>query len=72
MTTRSRVIVCEQLVQAFLCEAIRGCFRRNLIPEIQEGLDVSRPKSLVIGHRQHDGDVAVLSADDDRLPLRLV
>jgi hypothetical protein len=34
MTTRSRVIVGEQLVQAFFGEAIRGSFGRNLVPEI--------------------------------------
>jgi len=34
MTTRSSVIVGEQLVQAFLGKAIRGSFSSNLIPEI--------------------------------------
>ena len=35
-------IVGEQLVQAFLGETIRCRFSRNVIPEISEGLDVSR------------------------------
>ena len=34
MTTRSRVIVGEQLVQAFFGEAVRGGFSRNLVPQI--------------------------------------
>src|SRR5438128_5228922 len=72
MTTRSRVIVGEQLVQAFLGESTGGGFSRDLVPEFKEGLDVSCPEALVVGHRKHDCDVAVLSANDDGFTLRLV
>jgi hypothetical protein len=72
MTTRSRVIVGEELVQAFLGEAIRGSFGRNLVPQIEKRLDISRPQPLVIGHRKDDGNVAILSTDDDWFTLRII
>src|SRR5688572_16270700 len=72
MTTRSRVIVGEQLVQALLSESVRGGFICDPFPQVEKRLDVARAKSLVVCHRQHHGNVTVLAADDDGLVLRVV
>ena len=38
----------------------------DVFPQIEKRMNVPRPQPLVVGHRQHDGDVAVLSANHDR------
>ena len=72
MTTRSRAIVRQELGESFAGETARGCLRSDFLPQIEKRLNVPGPQSLVVGHRQHDGDVAVLAANHDRLALRLI
>src|SRR5262245_34117973 len=72
MTTRSRAIARQQIGESLPGQALRGSLRSDLIAEVEKRLNVSGAKPFVVRHRDHDGDVAVLPADDDWLPLCVI
>src|SRR3989338_1650139 len=71
-TLRSRVIAGQQPGQPFLRQPACGRLRGDLVPEVEERLDVPGPKPFVFGHRQDDRDVPVLPLNHDRFPLSSV
>lgn len=54
----------------------RSVRSRSLAPQLvsknEEGLNVARPKSLVLSHRKDDGDISILTPDHDRFVLSVI